>query len=315
MISSPPYPLVALLLLCSALAGQESQSTPQAAQNGGQTSQTAPASTKPPALPDNPAATAWGLLRSAAKDDKTSERVSAIQVLGLITHNRTAEGMAIRALSDQKAELRTAAATALGEMKATGSIPRLKEVLSDTEPSVVLAAAHALQSMHDDAGYEVYYEILTGERKTNEGMIAQGTAAMKDPKKMAQLGFEEAIGFIPYAGIGWQAYRVLSKNNQNPVRAAAAKVLASDPDPASGKALANAAGHDKDWVVRTSALEALAHRGDPSLLEPVELAMSDDTPTVRYTAAATTLHLLDMAAAHKRKRKNNTRPTRETHHD
>jgi HEAT repeat protein len=306
MISGAPYRIATLVLLACALAGHpESLDASPNWQNGSLDTQAQPQkrSAKPPALPENPAQVAWDLLRNAMKSDKTSERASAIQVLGLVPGNRNAESMAREALSDNKPEIRTAAATALGEMKAVASIEKLKEVLSDTEPSVVLAAAHALVNMNDDSGYEIYYEILTGERKTNKGVIAEQTAAMKDPKKLAAMGFEEAIGFIPYAGIGWEAYRTLTKNKQSPVDAAAAKVLAKDPDPQTGKALAHAADHHKDWVVRSAALEALAKRGDPSLLQSVELAMSDDVPTVRYTAAAGTLHLLDVAAARKAKKK------------
>jgi hypothetical protein len=65
---------------------------------------------------------------------------------------------------------------------------------------------------------------------------------------------------------------------------AAAKVLAKDPDPAATKALADAAG-DKSWPVRAAALEALAKRGDPSVLDTVQLHLSDGKDTVKYTAA------------------------------
>jgi len=46
------------------------------------------------------------------------------------------------------------------------AIPGLKKALSDRNPAVVLAVAHALQVLNDPAGYEVYYEVLTGERKS-----------------------------------------------------------------------------------------------------------------------------------------------------
>jgi HEAT repeat protein len=108
---------------------------------------------------------------------------------------------------------------------------------------------------------------------------------------MAQLGFEEGIGFIPFAGIGWEAIKRITKDDSSPVRAAAAKVLAKDPDPAATKALAEAAG-DESWLVRAAALEALAKRGDPSALDPVEQSMSDEKEAVRYTAAAAVLRLI-----------------------
>ena len=107
---------------------------------------------------------------------------------------------------------------------------------------------------------------------------------------MAQLGFEEGIGFIPFAGIGWEAIKVIRKDDSSPVRAAAAKVLAKDPDPAATKALADAVG-DKSWLVRAAALEALAKRGDPSVLDTVQLYVSDEKDAVKYTAAAAVLRL------------------------
>ena len=50
-------------------------------------------------------------------------------------------------------------------------------------------------------------------------------------------------------------------------------------------ALADAVG-DKSWVVRAAALEALAERGDPSVLDTVKLYMSDEKGDVKYAAAA-----------------------------
>jgi len=84
------------------------------------------------------------------------------------------------------------------------------------------------------------------------------------------------------------------------VRAAAAKVLAHDPDPDTTKTLTDAAG-DKNWLVRAASLEALAKRGDSSVLKAVELYLDDDKAEVKYTAAAAVLHLIDMSEAAARK--------------
>lgn len=50
-------------------------------------------------------------------------------------------------------------------------------------------------------------------------------------------GFSEGVGCVPFAGIGWDAYRTIRKKDPNPARAVAATMLAHDPDPASAKAL------------------------------------------------------------------------------
>jgi len=198
--------------------------------------------------------------------------------------------MAEKALGDEKAEVRTSAAVALGEAKSRSSIPKLREAMDDADPSVALAAAHALDLMHDDSAYNVYYQILTGQRKAANGLIASKTSFLKDPKKVAELGFQEGIGFIPFAGIGWQAFKIISKDDSSPVRAAAAKVLTRDPDPATSQALTEAVGDDK-WLVRTAALEALAQRGDVAALEAIQPYMLDENEAVRDTAAAAVIRL------------------------
>lgn len=234
---------------------------------------------------------AWQLLDEAYAGDKTSQRADAVRVLGLMPNIPKALQMAEKALQDEKAEVRAAAAIALGEMRSRSSIPKLDKAMGDEDPTVALAAAHALNLMHDDRAYDVYYEILTGERKSSKGLIASQAEILKDPKKLAELGFSEGIGFIPFASIGWEAFKVIKKDDSSPVRVAAAKVLANDPDPASTKALEKAAG-DKSWLVRVAALESLAKRGDPRALDTVELYMSDDKDAVKFTAAAATLHLM-----------------------
>jgi HEAT repeat protein len=243
------------------------------------------------------------MLQTAATGKKLENRVTAIRVLGLIPSNTRARTMAEQALEDEKPEVRSAAASALGQMKAKASIPKLRRSLNDKEPSVMLASAHALQDMHDDSAYEVYFEVLTGERKASKGAIESQAAVLHDPKQLAKLGFEEGIGFIPFAGMGWEAIRRLTKDDTNPVRAAAARVLANDPDPDTGKALGHAANEDKNWIVRGAALEALAQRGDPSLLESAEFALSDEKEAVKYTAAAAVIHLMDVRDTAKRRTK------------
>jgi HEAT repeat protein len=240
--------------------------------------------------------TAWKLILSGVKSPDTDERVAAVRVLGLVIDDQRAGELAEHALADSQPEVRSAAATALGEMRFTASIPKLKQTLSDKEISVVLAAARALHEMNDKAGYEIYYEILTGERKGSEGLIAQQIAILHDPKKLAELGFEQGIGYVPFASMGWEALRTILKNDSSPIRAAAATMLAHDPDPNSAEALVRAT-QDKSWTVRVAALEAIAKRGDSTLGIKVKPSMHDPKREVRYAAAATVLRLADVADA------------------
>ncbi len=41
-------------------------------------------------------------------------------------------------------------------MKAKSAIPQLIELINDKEPSVIMAAAHALIALGDNRGYNVY---------------------------------------------------------------------------------------------------------------------------------------------------------------
>ena len=107
---------------------------------------------------------------------------------------------------------------------------------------------------------------------------------------MAQLGFEEGIGFIPFAGIGYEVFKTVTKNDSSPLRAAAAKKLAHDSEPDAAEALVKAST-DKNLAVRAAALKAVALRGDPSLLPKISAPLDDEKDVVRFTAAACVTHL------------------------
>jgi len=234
---------------------------------------------------------AWDMLQTAAFSKITADRTNGIRALGLLRDNTHARELAESGLKDPNPDVRVAAATALGQMHATESVPKLQSALSDAKVPVVMAAAHALRELKDNkSAYEVYYDLLTGERKSGDGLISQQVSTLKNPREMAKIGISEGVGFIPFAGIGWDAWRTMHKKDRNPVRAVAATLLAHDPDPASAKALVKAT-NDKDWIVRAAAVEAIAQRGDPSLLPKVETRFYDKNSKVRYSAAAAVIRL------------------------
>jgi len=232
---------------------------------------------------------AWDVLQAGVNADKKEDRAGAVHAVGLIPNNSRARTIAESALKDDAPEVRAAAGAALGDMQARKSIPKLRLATDDKDPAVAVAAAHSLIQLNDESGYAVYYEILAGERKTGKGLLAQA-AVFRDPKKMAEIGFQQGLGFIPFAGLGWRAFKMVKKDDSSPARAAAATVLAKDPDPKTTEALVNAVG-DKNWIIRAAALEALARRGNPSVLNTVELYLTDEEGEVKYTAAATALRL------------------------
>ncbi len=233
---------------------------------------------------------AWNTLQKGVRDQNTNRRAAAVTALGLIRDDPKAIESAEGALSDKKPVVRAAAATALGQMDARSSIPVLKEALADKDNRVFFAAADSLLSFGDPAGYDVYYEILTGERKSGQNWIGEKKRLIADERAMVLLALGVGMGFAPYAGYGWMVTQELSKDYGTPVRVNALKKLGNDPDPRIGEALIKAA-FDKHWTVRVAALSAIARHGDPRFLSRIIPLMKDKKAPVRVTAAATVLRL------------------------
>lgn len=243
---------------------------------------------------DNVRQEAWKVLEAGLSNQSSDRRVDAVQALGLIVGNRKAENMAETALRDDKTDVRAAAATALGQIQVRSSIPALEKALSDKDASVVTAAAHSLVAFGDDDGYEIYYEILTGERKSGAGIIDQQLKVLQNPKKLTEMGIEAGLGFVPFGGMGLSLMKVLLSSDTSVVRAASAQMLAHDPDPRTAKALVKAT-LDKSWIVRQAAVKAIGQRDDPSLLQAVSPAMNDENDSVRDAASAVVIRLGDKA--------------------
>ncbi len=255
-----------------------------------------------------PEENAWTVLNSGLTNKSADKRVRAVNVLGELTGNRKAEASAIAALKDDKDNVRGAAAQALGDMGARSAIPQLLDMINDTEPSVILAAAHSLIQLGDNRGYNVYYAVLTGERKTGTSLTDQQKKMLNDPKKMAAVGFQAGLGFIPFGGMAYTGFKVLTRDDTSPVLAAAALILAKDPDPKSGQALANAATQNQKWLVRSAAFDAIAKRGDPSLLHFAVDGLTDQNEVVQYSAAGAVIHLNDIEAERRAHRRPEPKP-------
>src|SRR5205823_983525 len=276
---------VGLLILLGVLGGAQAQSPISLSRQAKQ-----PANNPSARLAETPQQKAWRILHEGLEDKNADRRAKAARALGLLTGNAEAEKAAVLALQDEKPNVRLAAAVALGSMHAENAKGNLEEALGDSEPSVVLASANSLLLLHDDVGYDTYYEVLTGEKRAGKGLIKEQLDTLKDKKKVAQMGFEEGIGFIPFGGIGYEIFKTVTKNDASPIRAAAAKKLAHDPEPDAAEALAKAAA-DKDWKVRAAALDAIALREDASLVSRIVPSMDEKNDVVRFTAAACVAHL------------------------
>jgi HEAT repeat protein len=234
---------------------------------------------------------AWAILKTGTTAANKSDHIAAIRALGLVENDAAAKELALKALTDQAPEVRTAAEFALGGMKAQDAAGRIFAVVkSDPDVGVVLAGARALIELGDERVFEIYYAVLTGQMKSGQSLMEQQQRMLHDPKKMAQFGFETGISFVPFAGLGWGAYKMISKDDVSPVRAAAAAVLAKDPDPKSERGLESVL-FDKSWLVRLAAVTALAQRNDPSALPKLVPLLTDAKPAVRYATAATIVRL------------------------
>ena len=236
---------------------------------------------------------AWSVLDAGLTNKASAQRALAVGVLGLLGNDRKAPELAMQALDDPKPEVRAAAALALGQLNYRAASEKIKEILAsnDDDPVIVLACARALLELGDKDGYAVYYAILTGERKSGASLTERQKKEIKDPKKMAEMG--ASMIPIPFAGLGYGAYKALSKDDASPAQAAAAKMLIKDPDPKSTEALINASRH-KSWTVRVAAVDSLARRGDPAVIPELEPRLSDDKDSVRYTAAAAIICLAEL---------------------
>jgi len=179
-------------------------------------------------------------------------------------------------------------------MHASVADANLKQALNDKNLAVVMAAAHALSLLNDPACYGVYYAIYTGARKNDQGMIAQEMEILHDPKQLVEMGVDEGIGFVPFAGDGWEAYQTIMKDKKDGAakKAALLGALAKDPDPRTGKLLLTVS-QNRNSVLRVAALQAIAKRGDLTLLSGIEPRLSDSKREVRYAAAAAIIRLED----------------------
>ncbi len=234
---------------------------------------------------------AWTILSDAAKDKSYEKRGKAIQSLGLINGNARARTLAETALAgDEREEVRSTAADVLGLMGAKESAPKLKAALKDKETSVVFAAANALAVLKDPAAFEVYYAVLTGQKKSGDALMESQMKMLKDPKALQKIGLEVGIGFIPFGGVSYKVVKMTTADNVSPVRAAAAGRLIGDSDPKSRKALADGTKDDK-WLVRAAVVGALARQNDPAAVKVIIPLLQDENEVVRFNAAAAVIQL------------------------
>jgi HEAT repeat protein len=232
---------------------------------------------------------AWSVLDAGLHNKSADKRAEAIAALGLAVGDQKALKTAEEALEDPNPNIRIAAVTALGNMNEKAALPEIKALLREGDAKTTLAIAAVLKKFGDAEGYEIYYELLMGERKDGEKLVD----GIKDKKGLEKMGAKTAIGFLPFGGVATGTYDYLEQNGKShaSVYVTAVNALAEDRDPKAEKALVRAVFGGKE-PVQLAALQGLAKRGDAKVVNDIEPAMHSEKDLVSYTAAAATLHLL-----------------------
>lgn len=240
---------------------------------------------------------AFATLETALNGSNFDHKLQALAAIGTIPGNdERAVKMAVEALHSKDAQIRAAAADALGEMKATSAAPELKAAFNDTG-EVAFAAAKALVNMGDPAGREVLVAVIAGDRKDEPGMVTnavrEARKKMRHPEGLLLMGGQEATGamFGP-ASMGIVAVKDAFKLRGVSGRAAAAQALAKDPEPYAVTLLEWALS-DRNWEVRASAAKALGERGNQGSIPQLETATADSRDAVRTLAAASIIRIED----------------------
>jgi HEAT repeat protein len=197
---------------------------------------------------------------------------------------------------DKSPRVRQQAALALGQMKATQSIPALRAALDDAG-EVAFAAAKALTDLGDESGRQMLIDVLAGERKDAPGIMtnARRTAEQKlhHPQGLLLMGVADATGtvFAPGAmGIMAAQDALALRGKGAPGRIAAAAYIAKEPGPYSVTLLEWALGDD-NHLVRVEAAKGLGERGNSGSIAKLEPLLKDDHPSVRTMAAASIIRL------------------------
>ena len=244
----------------------------------------------PQSIAQSQADQAWKVLRAGVAHSSAETRVKAIRAMDILVKNPEAEKIAIAALKDKNSDVQVAGVLTLGSIGSSAALPEIKKLAPTAGATLIFAIANTLYKLNDQEAYEIYYAAVTKERKSGEGLVESQMKMLKNSKAMAQVGFEAGIGFVPFGGLGYGAYKMVTKDDESPVRAAAALKLATDKDPKSAKALAIAADDEK-WMVRAAAIASIGMRGDASLLTAVKPHLEDKNDTVRFNAAACIIRL------------------------
>jgi HEAT repeat protein len=194
--------------------------------------------------------------------DRAEVRASALDFFH--RHAATALPALREGLVHERADLRAAAARALGALDDAGSLPTLRTMLVDPERAARQAAAEALHAMDDATALELARKGVVAGHPPLDGYL----------DLLGLAGDAETLGFVQL--------RLLESPDAG-TRARAAWALGRMGQPRAHENLQHALLRDSVPEVRRAAAEALGRLAVPASTDTLKLACSKD-PEVRLAA-------------------------------
>jgi HEAT repeat protein/beta-lactamase regulating signal transducer with metallopeptidase domain len=199
----------------------------------------------------------------AERDDEESN--DGIRTRGSgATRDSAVVAALISRLKDESAEVRRAAANALGKLEDSRAVPALIAALSDDAARVRAAAADALGNFHDPRA------------------VNRLSALLGDPDREVRKNALEALSEYE-AGVPASAILPLTRDPDAELRHAAAHALGKLNDRGAGSALAPLV-RDPSPGVRSAAIESLARLHDAAHASVILPALGDSHADVRRQA-------------------------------
>ena len=203
--------------------------------------------------------------RDAEMDAETESSQSIVAPAPTPTTRDSAVVAALIArLKDESAEVRRAAANALGKLEDARAVPALISALSDDEARVRAAAAGALGNFHDPRA------------------VTRLSALLADPDREVRKHALEALSEYE-SGITANAIMPLTRDPDTELRHAAAHALGKVKDRSAGSVLVTLV-RDPAHEVRAAAIEALGELRDASHAAAILPALGDSHADVRRQA-------------------------------
>ena len=238
----------------------------------------------------------WDVLKKGLQDSNPEKRKETAAALGSTGVNPQAIGMLSDTMTNDKdPEVRQAAATSFGEMKARVAIPKLKTVMVN-DPPVSFAAARSLWLMGDRSGRDLIEEVATSQQKNPTGLISQmkleASRRMHDPNGLARTGAEQAANALlgPFS-IGLRMATELTKDAGAQGRLLAITLLTQQCDAESVSSIETALENDKNEIVRAGAAKALGICGGKQSVQKLSEAVTSEKFSVQIAAAASIIRI------------------------